>query len=133
MLIKEEIMYGNRKQAGMTMWGMTMVIALVVFFTLLTLKLLPPYVENAKVKAALENLSRQPGVGAASQEELMAMLQKRFDVEDITRVDLRKDFKIETKNRAKIIRVAYETRVPLVYNISALLEFNNSAEVKQIE
>jgi len=126
-------MYGNRKQAGMTMWGLTIVIVLIVFFTLLTLKLLPPYLENAKVNAALKNLSRQPGIGAAPPEELMAMLQKRFDVEDISRVDLRKDLKIEGSNKLKIIRVSYETRVPLVYNISALLEFNNSIEVKQGE
>ena len=126
-------MYGNRKQAGMTMWGMMIVIALIVFFTLLTLKLLPPYLENAKVHAALKSLSRQPGIGAAPPEELMSMLQKRFDVEDITRVDLRKDLKIEAKNKVKTIRVSYETRVPLVYNISALLEFNNSVEVKQGE
>lgn len=126
-------MYGNRKQAGMTMWGIMTVIALVVFFTLLTLKLVPPYLENAKVQTVLKNLSKQPGIGAAPPEELMAMLQKRFDVEDITRVDLRKDLKIEAKNKVKTIRVSYETRVPLFYNISALLEFNNSVEVKQIE
>ena len=52
-------MYGNRKQAGMTMWGIMIVIALVVFFTLLTLKLLPPYLENVKVQAVLKNISKQ--------------------------------------------------------------------------
>jgi len=126
-------MYDNRKQAGMTMWGITIVIALIVFFTLLTLKLLPPYMENAKVQSVLKNLSKQPGIGAAPPEELMTMLQKRFDVEDISRVDLRKDLKIEAKNKVKTIRVSYETRVPLVYNISALLEFNDSVELKQGE
>ncbi len=126
-------MYNDQRQAGMTMWGMMLVIALIVFFTVLTLKLLPPYLENAKVKAVLEAISRQPGIGAAPQEELAALIQKRFDIEDVTRVDLRKDLKVEIKNRTKTIRVDYETRVPLVYNISALLEFNNSVEVKQIE
>jgi hypothetical protein len=124
-------MYDDRKQAGMTMWGVMIVIALIVFFTLLTLKLLPPYMENAKVRSVLKNLSKEPGIGAAPPEELMAMLQKRFDVEDIERVNLRRDLKIEAKNKVKTIRVSYETRVPLVYNISALLEFNNSIEVRQ--
>jgi hypothetical protein len=123
-------MYGNRKQAGMTMWGMTIVVGLVVFFILLTLKLTPPYLENARVQATLKNLSKQPGIGAAAPDELMSMLQKRFDVEDITRVDLRKAFKIEGNNKLKTIRISYEARVPLAYNISALLEFNNSVEVK---
>jgi hypothetical protein len=126
-------MYGNRKQAGLTMWGLTIVIALIVFFTLLTLKLLPPYLENAKVHTALKSLSRQPGIGVAPPEELMAMLQKRFDVDDIDRVDLRKALKIEAKNKVKTITVSYETRVPLAYNISVLLEFSNSVEVKQVE
>lgn len=126
-------MYDQRRQQGMTMWGMAMVAVLVVFFLMLLLKLLPPYLQNMKVKTALDNVSKQPNIGALSREEIINMLQRRLDIEDVDKVDLRKDLKIEVKNRDKIIRVAYETRVPMAYNISALLEFDNQVQVRNVE
>lgn len=122
-----------RKQIGMTMWGMAMVTIMVVFFLLLVLKLLPPYLGNMKVKTALENTLRQGNAAALSKEELAGMLQKRLDIEDVQGVDLSKDLKIETQNRVKTIRVAYEVRIPLAYNLSALLEFDNRVQVKAVE
>ncbi len=123
----------HQYQKGMTMWGMAAVLGLIVFFTLLILNLLPPYLENMKVKTALESVSRQPDIGAAPREEIMNMLQRRFDIEDIDRIDLSKDLKIELKNRNKVIRIAYQVQVPLAYNISALLAFDDSVEVGRVE
>ncbi len=120
-------------QKGMTMWGMAAVLGLIAFFTLLILNLLPPYLENMKVKAALESVSRQPDISAAPREEIINMLQRRFDIEDVRRVELSKDLKIESKNRNKVIRIAYQVQVPLAYNISALLAFDDSVEVGRVE
>lgn len=126
-------MHYQSKQMGMTMWGLAMMIAVGIFFLLLTLKLLPPYLENMKVRTALENVTKQANVGGMPKEELMGMLQKRFDIEDVRLVDLRKDLKVETQNRVKTISIAYEARIPLAYNISALLAFDNRVQVKAIE
>lgn len=126
-------MHHRHYQKGMTMWGMAGVLGLIAFFTLLILNLLPPYLENMKVKAALESVARQPDVGALPREEIITMLQRRFDIEDVRRVELNKDLKIEANNRNKVIRVAYQVQVPLAYNISALLAFDNSVEVGRVE
>ncbi len=126
-------MYHHHYQKGMTMWGMATVLGLIAFFTLLILNLLPPYLENMKVKAALESVSRQPDIGAAPREEIINMLQRRFDIEDVDRVELTKDLKIENKNRMKVIRIAYQVQVPLAYNISALIAFDDSVEVGRVE
>lgn len=126
-------MHYQSKQMGMTMWGLATMIAVGIFFLLLTLKLLPPYLENMKVRTALENVTKQANIGGIPKEELMGMLQKRFDIEDVRLVDLRKDLKVETQNRVKTISIAYEARIPLVYNISALLAFDNRVQVKAIE
>lgn len=122
------------RQDGMTMWGMAVVIALIVFFTLLGLKLTPPYLENFKVKSILKSIGKQADAGSASREQLIEMLQKRFDIDEVHGVELRNDLKVENRGRsAKVISIAYEVRVPLAYNISALLDFNDSIEVKGVE
>ena len=126
-------MYNN--QRGMTMWGMAMVIALIVFFTLLGLKLFPPYMDNFKINTALQNVGKQPGVGSMSQEEIMESLRKRLEIENVDgTLDLRKALKIEARGRGgKAIRVVYQVQVPLAYNITALLDFDNSVEVRAVD
>lgn len=125
----------HHNQRGMTMWGMAVVIALIVFFTLLGLKLFPPYMDNFKINTALQNVGKQSGVGTMSQEEITESLRKRLEIESLDEaVDLRKALKIEARGRsAKAIRVVYEVRVPLAYNITALLDFDNSIEVRGVE
>lgn len=126
-------MYNN--QRGMTMWGMAMVIALIVFFTLLGLKLFPPYMDNFKINTALQNVGKQPGAGSMSQEEIMEALRKRLEIENVDgTVDLRRALKIEARGRGgKAIRVVYQVQVPLAYNITALLDFDNSVEVRGVD
>lgn len=125
----------HNNQRGMTMWGMAMVIALIVFFTLLGLKLFPPYMDNFKIDNALQNVGKQPGVGAMSQEEIVESLRKRLEIENVDgTLDLRKALKIEARGRGgKAIRVVYQVQVPLAYNITALLDFDNSVEVRGVD
>lgn len=126
------MIYHRSKQNGMSFWGFAMVAFLVVFFTLLFLKLLPPYMENAKVKTALENLVKQPNAGNMTKVEITDGLQRRFDVDDITRANLKDNLTVakSADGRSTTIRIAYEVRVPLAYNISALLTFDNSVEAR---
>jgi hypothetical protein len=128
-------MLNKRTQAGMTMWGVMMVFALIAFFSLLTLKLLPPYLENMRVKTVLANLQAQPNVASMSNDDVRNALERRFDIEDVTRVDLRKDLKVEMvpNSKQKRIRIVYQVQVPLAYNVSALMDFDDSVEVARVD
>ena len=126
------MMQYRHKQSGVTFWGFALVAFLIVFFTLLTLKLVPPYIENAKVRTALENVVKQPNAANMSKVEIVDALQRRFDVDDVSRANLKTDLTI-TKSpdgRSTKLRIAYEVRVPLAYNISALLTFDENAEAR---
>lgn len=122
-------MQSRMNQRGIGFWGLVMVAALVVFFTLMFFKLLPPYIENAKIKTALENVSRQPNAINMEKGEIKAALDRRFSIEDINEVDLSKVLFVEKKPGVTIIRITYERRVPVAYNVTALLEFNDSVQV----
>jgi hypothetical protein len=125
-------MYFPHRQHGMTIWGLAMVAFLIVFFTLLFLKLVPPYIEHGKVKTALENISKQPNLVNMSKNEITDAIQRRFDVDDVSRVDLKKDLVIakSADGRSTTVRITYEVRVPLAYNISALINFDDSIEAR---
>jgi hypothetical protein len=126
------MMHYRHKQSGVTFWGFAMVSFLIGFFTLLFLKLVPPYMENAKVKTALENLIKQPNAANMTKVEIVDALQRRFDVDDVSRANLKTDLTItkSADGRGTKLRIAYEVRIPLVYNISALLNFDENAEAR---
>ncbi len=115
------------RQGGVTIWGMFMICLLVVFFALLLFKLIPPYLQDLKVKAALDSIEQQAGSGM-SKPEVMVALRKRFDIDDIEHVDPA-DITIQRRGIFIVVDIEYEAVVPLVLNISALLEFDHSAEI----
>ncbi len=117
------------KQNGMTFWGLLIVAALFVLFVLLVFKLLPPYMEHGKVKTALENISRQPGAGDMEKTQIKAAFERRFDIEDVSNIDLNKALTVEKKPGSMTIRLVYERRVPIAYNVTALIEFDDTAQV----
>jgi hypothetical protein len=116
------------RQKGITIWGVLVVAALIVFFTILGVKLFPAYLEYFAVKTALENLAKQPGVGTMEKSDIKHAIQRRFDIEDVKGVDLNKHLFVEKKPGATVVRIAYEVRIPLFYNISALLDFEHSVQ-----
>ncbi|MBS1235690.1 MAG: hypothetical protein H6R46_485 [Proteobacteria bacterium] len=117
------------KQNGMTFWGLLMVAAVFAFFVLLFFKLFPSYMEHAKVKTALENISRQPGTIEMEKAQIKSAFERRFDIEDVNNIDLNKNLFVEKKPGSMTIRIAYERRVPIAYNVSALIEFDDSVQV----
>lgn len=125
---------GHKKlQKGMTFWGLSFVLGVLAFFLFLLFKLLPPYLIDLKVSTALNGLAQESDVGSKSKIEITQSLYKRFDVDDITHVELKRDLTLELRGRTKIIRIRYETVVPMAFNISALLKFEHVAEVKSGE
>lgn len=122
-------MHTRTTQKGMTFWGLVVVFGLIVFFTVLTLKLLPPYMQYGKVKTALENVAQQPEAGNMERADIKAALDRRFMIDDISDVDLNKSLFVEKKPGSTTIRIAYERRVPLAYNVTALIEFDHSVKV----
>ena len=116
-------------QKGISFWGLIVVAGVTIFFILMFFKLLPPYIEHAKVKTALENMTQQPNAINMEKSEIKAALQRRLDIDDVNDVDLSKSLFVEKKPGATIIRITYERRVPLVYNVTALIDFNHSVQV----
>lgn len=122
----------NRKhQSGMTMWGMLFVLGTLAFFLFIGFKLFPPYMTDLKVKSALDSLSQQADVGTMSVPEIKEAIRKRLEIDSADDLfDLNKVLTVEPRGRVKVIRISYESVVPMAYNISALLDFDHSIEVR---
>ncbi|MDZ7841353.1 MAG: DUF4845 domain-containing protein [Gammaproteobacteria bacterium] len=119
-----------KSQRGWTIWSVLGVGFLVVAGALLFMKLMPVYLDNYKIKEAMHSLVEDPRAADWSKRQIINEMTNILYIDyghDI--VDLNKALSVEKENEHKYIRVEYEVEVPLVYNISALVDFNNEVEV----
>jgi len=121
------------RQQGMTMWSLTFVLGVIAFVIFLIFKLLPPYVEDMKVRAALDGIARQDNAGAMTRAEIASALSKRFDIDNVDTVKPDQHLTVERAVGKKIIRISYEVVIPMASNISLLLDFNHIREVASVE
>ncbi|MGZ4954751.1 MAG: DUF4845 domain-containing protein [Methylobacter sp.] len=120
----------SKRQQGLTLISLVFVLGLIGFFILLTLKIVPIYLDHGKVKSALAALKESPDIQTKSEAEIRESLAKRFSINYVYDV---------TQDEIKVIRhgdylkvdIEYETVVKLVSNLSVLAEFHDSFEVGQ--
>lgn len=123
-------MQNPKRQAGMTMWSMLFILGTLAFFLFLFFKLLPPYMDDFKIAGALNSLSRQPDAGSMTVSQVKEALRKRLEIDSADNFDLEKTLTVEPRGKMKSIRINYESVVPIMFNISALLNFDHAIEVR---
>lgn len=120
-------------QKGMTFWSLLFMLGVLGFFLFIGFKLFPPYLDDFKVKSALDSLVKQPDIGSLSKAAVSDSLRKRIQIDNIDYVDPVKDLTLENRGRMRIIRLRYQPVIPLMFNVSALLEFDHTREVRAVE
>jgi hypothetical protein len=115
-------------QKGMTAIGWLLVLGLIAFFALITLRLVPVYLEFAKVTSVFESLQNEPGITRMSKPEIVKLIKRRFDVNDVTNVDP-KYTKVSKDKGRLTVSINYERREHLVGNIDVVATFDKQVEV----
>jgi len=118
-------MRSMKRQAGVTAIGWVIILALIGFFVLLTLKMLPSYLEYFKVVSSLESLEKE---SLASPGEIRKLLEKRFNIDYVTSISAQQ-VKITRQGEGFIVDAGYDSRVHLFANIDVLMSFNKQARV----
>jgi hypothetical protein len=119
------------RQRGWTLWGLVGGMALVAFFALLIMKLFPPYLDNFKLKRALQAVAQESDIQSATKREIIRKLEKRLYVDYADElIDLKHALKIEKSKTGLTLILEYEVVVPMAYNLSALIEFNDRVNAR---
>ena len=124
----------KRYQRGMTIWSMSFVVGVFAFLIFVAFKLFPPYMEYFKVAKALDSVTQNADIGSMSKTDIVTALANRFNIDNVDSVDPAKNLFLENRGRnSRLVRISYETVIPLFYNISLLLEFEHAKEVRGAE
>lgn len=110
------------RQRGITFVGMLFIGALIVLGAIIGLRLVPPYIEYATISSHLRDLARSPDARGASEREIGQLFNRRAQVDDIRSVS-GQDLEIIKEGDALSISASWSTKVKLLGNVSACIDF----------
>ncbi len=113
-----------RKQRGITLMGTIVTLAILGFVGIMAAKLLPAYLEYGSVKKILKTME-QSGDTKGTVRDIRKTFDKLNAIEDVKNVKS-EDLEISKQGQDAIVSATWSVRVPMVYNISACLDFSAS-------
>ncbi len=117
------------QQKGMTGIGWLIVLALIGFFVLLTLRMVPSYLEYYKVVSTLESLAKESGFETPT--EIRNLLERRFDISYVNTITP-KDVLIRSSGQFYSVRAKYDSRQPLFGNVSVVMSFDKQVMARKL-
>ncbi|MCU0834196.1 MAG: DUF4845 domain-containing protein [Chromatiaceae bacterium] len=117
----------HRRQGGLSLISLLVVIGVVAGLVTAGLKLAPHYMQYAMVKAAMDKQVKDPPSPLGPQSLVNAVGNQLYidDVKDVTQ----REFKIKPVTNGYELSVEYEVRKPLFYNIDAMLKFDHKVVI----
>ncbi len=120
----------RKKQSGWTFWSVSAIVLIVVVLALLFMRLFPPYFDNLKLQDALDELASDPRVANMTRRQIVKELDNKLYIDYAHEiVDLNESLLVDKSDKKLVITIDYEVVVPLVYNLSALINFANRVDI----
>ena len=118
-----------QKQKGMTAIGWIIVIGLVGFFALISIRLFPIYMEHFSVVSHLKDVAENPETKNDTVTQILDTFDKRFDIDNITNVK-HDDITIDLQSSPKTISIDYDVRTHAMGNVDMVVSFSNKVDIR---
>ncbi len=115
------------KVKGITLIGFIVVLVVVGFFAYAAMRLIPAYTEYFGVVKAMDQMCKEPGADQLPLSQLRSMMNAKFETQYVSEANVpAQSITVNREGGAATLRVAYERRVPFIYNIELLITFDKS-------
>ena len=119
-----------RRQRGATFLGMVIIVAILGFALYAGIRLVPVYMEYMAIVRALDQTAKENANDPTSPQQLRLALDRRWTIEDIKSIEP-KDIEIKRASGGFTMRAYYRAEAPFVANVSLVVDFDKSVDVKQ--
>jgi hypothetical protein len=116
-----------RKQKGLTMSGFITWAVIFMIVALLGFKLGPAYMEEQTIKKIFRQIASDPGMASGDRGLIGRSFELRTAVDNVTSIG-RNDIEVTKDGSDIVLSASYTTRIPLLLNISACLDFSPSSK-----
>ncbi len=119
----------KQKQTGMTAIGWLGVIALILAFVLLVLKLLPIYLDSFKVSSILNDIENEAGIANMTPVMISKTIMKRLDINMVNGIS-KDDIYIDKQGKKKrSVEIDYEVRENIMGNVDVVVHFQKAVTI----
>jgi Domain of unknown function (DUF4845) len=119
----------QHRQRGMTMLGIIVLVIVVGAWVYAGVRLTPIYLEFMRVASTLEKVRDEYDSNPGTTEHMLRKaVERQFDLDYVDAITAN-DVEIDKDGSMFTMRAVYEQAVPLVANVSFLVEFDKSVEV----
>lgn len=113
---------GSKQQRGLTLVGLICMLSLGAAAALVGFKLLPAYTEFYNVKRIVAEIAASPEAKGGSPKQVQQAFDRRALIDSVQSVK-GTDLDIQKNGDNMTLSVSWERKVPLVANVSVLVEF----------
>lgn len=121
---KIQMMKHRNKQQGMSFIGILVIIAVISFFGMIGLTIIPSYITHYSIKKVLLQLEDDRGMDKKSPAEIRKLLKRRFRINNVYDFDP-KNITFTKKKDGMEVRIAYEVREHVIGNVDIVLTFDD--------
>lgn len=119
----------KRAQRGVSLSGLLMAAVVIGVVAMLGVKVAPPVINYFKLVQAVKAVSKDPATRGGTVADIRKAIQARFIVDNIDTVQP-SDVDIGKDGNDVVLSFAYSQRIPLVGNVSLLIDFEGSSSAK---
>ena len=121
-------MHSRTHQRGMTAIGWLIVLAMIGFFVLLALRMVPAYLDYYKVVSTLEGLEAESGF--SNPREIRELLERRFEISYVDTITPA-DVVIKPVGSTYTVTAAYEKSEHIAGNVYVVMDFEKQVTVNR--
>lgn len=119
-----------KQQAGVSFSGFIVLTFLLIVVVLFGFKLVPAYIENAKIQHVFEEISHDAAMQGANAHDLLTSFDRRAAVEGIEAIRAA-DIVIEKGQDGRpVLSATYAVKIKVAGNVSVLIDFNPTSAGK---
>ena len=111
------------KQRGLTLSGFMTWAIILAFAALIAFKIGPTYFDNMTIEKHFNTIAKDASFSSGVRGPIEQAYNRRIEIDRIDAISS-KDIVIEKSGGGIVISASYTKCIPMVYNISACMEFN---------
>jgi hypothetical protein len=121
-----------RRQHGIGLFGFIALMFLIGFIALVTMKVLPLYLNQMKIARAVNSVANDPEFSDKDAHFIYDRLQRRWDIEDTKILQVHDVALSKEKDNRRHLKYDYDARVNLFYNVYVVVNFKGDETMRAV-
>ena len=115
------------QQRGVSLSGLMIVAAILIFIGIAAMKIIPAYKNDARIKHIFVAIVNDPEMQKASVRDIRMSYNNRATIDGVAAIQS-DEIEIAKDGERMVLSASYSVSIPLAGNASLLLEFNPSSD-----